>query len=207
MYSIREQNKIQKRKCILDAAVQLFTRNGYEQTSIEELARQAGIGKGTIYSYFQTKKDILRAFCEDELEYIRGELTAKTSANASLKEQLLVIYLAEFSYVSRNKEFGRLLLQEKIFPQEHHGMKDFNIQNQYFELLYPIYEQAQKRGELRDDMELLHISGHFYALYLLVLSCWFNGMIPTEEIEQSLSTLIDQTITGLQVLSPAPEKV
>jgi AcrR family transcriptional regulator len=201
MTSIREQNKITKRKSIIEAAIRLFSDKGYEQTSIEELAREAGVGKGTVYSYFETKKDIVRAFCEVQLEYTRNELTAGTNPETTLKEQLLVIFMAEFRHVTANKEFGRLFLQEKVFPREHHSAEDQEMQNRYFELLYPIYQKAQERGELDRELDLLHISGHFYALYLLILSCWYTGMIATEEISVSMETLISQTICGLR-----PEK-
>jgi len=204
MYSTRERKKITKRKCILEAAMRLFSKKGYEQTSIEELAREAGIGKGTVYSYFQTKKDIVRAFCEDEFEFTREELAANTKPDTPLKEQLLIIFMAEFKHVTRNRDFGRLYLQEKVFPKEHHSPEDLEMQNRYFELLYPIYQKAQERGELRDDLELLHISGHFYSLYLLVLSCWYNGMIPTEDIAPSMETLISQTINGLKPQADSP---
>jgi AcrR family transcriptional regulator len=198
MTSLREQNKINKRKGILDAAIKLFSKNGYEQTSIEELAREAGIGKGTIYSYFETKRDIVRAFCEDQLEHTRNELAANTNPDSDLQEQLLVFFMAEFQHQTENKESGRLFLQEKVFPREPYDAEDLEMQNNYFELLYPIYEKAQERGELDRNLELLHISGHFYALYLLIVSCWYNGMIPTEDIELSMKTLITQTINGLK---------
>ena len=201
MPTTREKNKITKRKSILEAAFRLFSRKGYSQTSIEELAREAGIGKGTVYSYFQTKRDIVRAFCEDELEFTREELTANTSPDTPLKDQLMIFFMAEFKHVSRNREFGRLYLQETVFPQEHHSDKDLEMQNRYFELLFPIYRRAQEQGELRRNLELLHIAGHFYALYLLVVSCWFNGMIPTEQAREAMSTMLDQTIEGLR-----PEK-
>ncbi len=198
MMTTREKNKITKRKCILEAAIRLFTKKGYSQTSIEELAREAGVGKGTVYSYFQTKKDIVRAFCEDELEFIREELAGNTNPDTPLKDQLMILFMAEFKHLSRNREFGRLYLQETVFPGEHHSDKDFEMQNRYFELLFPIYRRAQEQGELRQDLELLHIAGHFYALYLLLVSCWFNGMIPTEETREAMSTMLDQTIEGLK---------
>ena len=98
MYSIREKKKITTRKCILDAAMRLFSKKGYEQTSIEELAREAGIGKGTVYSYFQTKKDIVRAFCEDELEFTRQELAKNTNPDAQARR---------FRYLERRGRAGR----------------------------------------------------------------------------------------------------
>jgi hypothetical protein len=64
-------------------------------------------------------------------------------------------------------------------------------------MLYPIYQRAQELGELRQDLELLHISGHVYAIYLLLLSCWYTGMVPTENIPEAMKTMITQTLEGL----------
>ena len=65
-------------------------------------------------------------------------------------------------------------------------------------MLYPIYRRAQERGELRTDLELLHISGHIYAIYLLMLTCWYTGMIATEDIGDAMRTMMIQTIEGLK---------
>ncbi|HEY0135443.1 MAG TPA: helix-turn-helix domain-containing protein, partial [Nannocystis sp.] len=46
---------------ILDAAAQQFVRHGYRKASIDEIAKQAGIGKGTLYLHFATKTDVLVA--------------------------------------------------------------------------------------------------------------------------------------------------
>lgn len=197
MSSIREQNKIKTRQCILESAVKLFSQKGFEQTSIEELAREAGIGKGTIYSYFETKRDIVKAFCDDQLDFARSELAAKSNPDTPLIEQLMIIFMADFNYVTEHKEFGRVYLHEKIFPKEPLTEEDFQVQNDYFDMLYPIYQRAQELGELRQDLELLHISGHVYAIYLLLLSCWYTGMVPTENIPEAMETMITQTLEGL----------
>ena len=110
----------------------------------------------------------------------------------------MVIFMADFKYVSENKQFSRVFLQEKVFPKESFSEEDFEMQNDYFEMLYPIYQRAQERGELRKEIELLHISGHFYALYLLLVSCWYTGMIPTENIPEAMETMITQTLEGLK---------
>jgi AcrR family transcriptional regulator len=123
MQGIREQKKRKTRNAIMEAAVHLFSENGFERTSIQQLAQAAGIGKGTIYSYFQTKTEIFHAFCEDELDFIRSELLTKTDPESPLIEQLMVLYMGEFSLISRNKEFGRLMMQQMVFPVETEHVK------------------------------------------------------------------------------------
>lgn len=198
MASIRETKKRRTRAAIMQAAVKLFGDKGFEKTSIEELAREAGIGKGTVYSYFQTKSDILHAFCEDELVCLHQELTANADKEIPLLKQMVNIYMSEFRMITENREFGRLFMQQTAFPRDVDLQKHLENEDNYFRVLFPLLEKAQERGELRRDLELLHITGHFYGLYLLLVSAWFTGRVPTEEAETALETLFRQALEGLQ---------
>jgi len=80
MSGIRAQKKRKTRQAIVSAAMKLFAERGYEQTSMDELAREAGVGKGTIYGYFATKSEIFLAFLEEEVEHAFAELDAKLDA-------------------------------------------------------------------------------------------------------------------------------
>ncbi len=195
---LREQKKQQTRQAIMQAAVKLFSEKGFEKTSIEELAREAGIGKGTIYSYFQTKTDILHAFCEDELDCLHQELTGNADKEIPILQQMVAIYMSEFKLITENREFGRLFMQQTAFPRDVDLERHLANEDNYFKLLFPLLEKAQERGELRSDLELLYITGHFYGLYLLLVSAWFTGRIQTEEAEFALETLFRQAMEGLQ---------
>lgn len=196
--SVREAKKQKTKQAILEAAIPLFNENGYESTSIEQIAKLAGVGKGTVYSYFQTKKDIITGFCEYELEQIHKELVRRSNQDAPVLEQMLTIYMTEFRHVTQNREFGRLFMRETVFPNDYDIQANMEIEDKYFQLLFPILEKGQQRGELRKDAELLHITAHFYSLYLLIMSAWYTGRIPTEEVEQAMELLFKQVLEGLQ---------
>lgn len=198
MTGIRETKKKETRQAIMQAAVVLFSKKGFEKTSIEELARAAGIGKGTIYGYFQTKRDILYAFCEDELERLHEELTTNADREIPILQQMVRIYMCEFRHITENREFARIYMQQTAFPADVDQEKQLANENDYFELLFPLLEKAQERGELRRDVDLLYITGHFYGLYLLLVSAWFSGRVPTEEAETALETLFRQALDGLR---------
>jgi len=202
MAGIRETKKKETRQAIMQAAVTLFSEKGFEKTSIEELAKAAGIGKGTIYGYFQTKSDILHAFCEDELESLHEELTTNADREIPILQQMVSIYMSEFRQITQNREFARLFMQQTAFPRDIDLEKHLANEDNYFKLLFPLLEKAQERGELRRDVDLLYITGHFYGLYLLLVSAWFSGRVQTEEAEAALETLFRQAIEGLQ---PRPE--
>ena len=198
MGSVREQRKKRTRLAILDAAVKLFSENGFTETSIEQIARVAGVGKGTVYSYFPTKKMILRGFCEDELDHIHREIIERSDPDAPLLDQMLAIYMTEFRHVTSNREFGRLFLRESLFPADEDITLNKELDNRYFALIFPLFERAQARGELRLELEPLHIVAHFYSLYIIVIHAWFTGMIVDDDIESSMRHLFLQALEGLQ---------
>jgi len=198
MGAIREQKKKITKKAILNAAIQLFGEKGFENTSIEQIAKTAGVGKGTVYSYFTTKRDILYAFCEGELEYIHEQMASKTNQNAPILEQMLTIFMAEFQYITKNPEFGRLFIREMAFPNPTFLDDHQDNDKKYFEMIFPIIIRAQERGEIRSELEPLHVCGHFFALFLLLLHANYTKMIPFEEAEKTLRTLFSQVIDGLQ---------
>ena len=51
--------KIQKRKKIIDKEWELFIKNGYEETKVEDITRELGVSKGSFYTYFETKDELL----------------------------------------------------------------------------------------------------------------------------------------------------
>ena len=196
--SVREEKKQRNKQAIVEAAISLFSEQGYENTSIEQIARAAGVGKGTVYSYFQTKKDLLKGFCEYELEKIHLELVKRSNQDASILEQMLTIYMTEFHHVTQNREFGRLYMRESIFPKDADVQDDMETDEKYFQMLFPILQKGQERGELRKDVELLYITAHFYSLYIMIISAWYTGRIATDEVEATMQVLFRQVLEGLQ---------
>lgn len=203
MAGLREKKKKQTRSAILKAAQHLFSKKGYDNTSIDELAKQAGIGKGTIYSYFQAKSEIFLAFCEEQFQFVYQELIDKSDPDAPLIKQLMTIFMGEFQFVSRDKEFGRILMRETIFPKDLTDDRSREIDNKYIDLLVPILKKAQLRRELRTDLELILVTGHLYALYIMTISAWYMGRLLSEEdVAQAMEMLFEQALLGLAPTTP-----
>lgn len=198
MSGLRETKKKKTRQAIMDAAIKLFSEKGFKNTSVDELAKTAGVGKSTIYGYFHTKSEIFLAFCEDQIDFVFTELAKKRDLDAPLKEQLLTLFMGQFRYVTKNYDFGRILAREMVFPKELTMEKSNDLSERYLNALGEILTRAISRKELRDDLELLYISGHFYALYIIVLSAWYERRFQSErEIEQALRKLLSQAMEGL----------
>lgn len=87
----RDEIVVRRKRQILDAALQLFIKKGYENTSIQDIADAADISKGLVYKYFESKIEILLAFqnliddCNDE---IRNMPTPTESLRLSIQRSL-----------------------------------------------------------------------------------------------------------------------
>jgi AcrR family transcriptional regulator len=195
--SRREVKKQNNKRAILDSAISLFNENGYEKTSIAQIARKAGVGKGTVYSYFHNKKSIIKGFCEYELEKIHHQLIAQSNRDSSILEQMLIIYMTEFQHVTQNREFGRLYMREALFPDDNDLNSATDLDDKYFDVLFPILEKGQERGELRQDLQPLHITAQFYSLFIIIISAWYSGRLPSEEVEKTMEKLFKQALDGL----------
>jgi AcrR family transcriptional regulator len=62
------------RQMLIDVARQLFAKNGIENTTMNDIARESGKGRRTLYTYFKSKDDIYFAVIETELERLSDRL-------------------------------------------------------------------------------------------------------------------------------------
>lgn len=78
----------ERRAHLLDAASRVFTRSGYEHSSMDEIAAEAGIGKPTIYRYFDGKAALFSAVFEEALESLEETLTEVQEREQTVERRL-----------------------------------------------------------------------------------------------------------------------
>jgi AcrR family transcriptional regulator len=115
----RRERKLHRQEEILAAAFEVFAAHGYEATRIDDVARQAGIAKGTIYLYFPDKERLFGAVVRS---LIQKRFDAVAESFQGTAEQLLRELLSRmYSQVVRNEKVRsivRLLIAESgRFPQ------------------------------------------------------------------------------------------
>jgi len=77
-----------KRQIILDIATRIFAHYGYGKTSLDDIATEAGVAKGTIYYYFPSKEDLFMAVVEIQAEAFVSELHDTIRATKSFEAKL-----------------------------------------------------------------------------------------------------------------------
>jgi AcrR family transcriptional regulator len=101
---------------ILTAALALFRRKGFEQTTMREIAEEAGVSLGNAYYYFESKEALVMAFYERAHIELPSHVTAAVAPATGLEEQLSAIINAKFAYFSPNRAFLGALFHHAADP-------------------------------------------------------------------------------------------
>ncbi len=104
------------RKVILGSALKLFSIRGYHGTSINDIAREAGISKGLAYNYFESKQKLVEALFEQMLD-IGQDFEKILDSSLDPYEILEVLIEFSFQYIEKNEEYWRLYISFVIQPE------------------------------------------------------------------------------------------
>ena len=102
--------KEKTRQGLLDAARGLFERRGYEATSTDEIARKAGVSKGTVYFHFRRKQDLFFAVVQRDIERMRSRVDHLLSTSVDPVEALLSLTRDSLSQARSFVELGHVVM-------------------------------------------------------------------------------------------------
>jgi len=94
----------EKAEIILDAAEQIFKRYGYSKTTMDDIAREAMIGKGTIYYYFNTKEDIFLAIMSKVIAEISKTLKERIDKSETFEGKIKVLFAEPYQHFLRHHD-------------------------------------------------------------------------------------------------------
>jgi len=147
-----------RRVAILDAALKLFSQYGYRRTSIDDIAREAEIAKGTVYLSFRSKEEIFRALCESLIERTESAVTLARAAGGPIDERLVAVLEAKFGFlfetVYRSAHAAELMdsknrLSADLFAQS--GRRYMKVLREMIEDAIGTVELAPSRMALEAD--------------------------------------------------------
>ena len=121
-----EQLKDKRRQQIMDAALELFAKEGYHATSISDIASKAGIAKGLLYNYFSSKEELLEKIYYSGLDEILGIFDP--NKDGVLTNEEMKFFIDElFHMAKRRPDFWKLYFSLTLQPSVQSQFKGHNI--------------------------------------------------------------------------------
>lgn len=126
----------------------VIARKGIEETTIQDIADQAGIAKGTVYLYFRDRDELLAKTANRAFEKLVADLEPTFSAPGSFADRLLAVVLRQLQFFDDNRALFRATL---ALSQREAGLSKpkLGAYGQYAARLEKMFAEAAESGEMR----------------------------------------------------------
>ncbi|WEG15201.1 TetR/AcrR family transcriptional regulator [Alkalihalophilus pseudofirmus] len=192
---LSEKRLSKKKKQILASAIEIINRKGYNGATMEEIAAELLMTKGSLYYYFKNKSDLMYqchnfvlSQATDELRNILNQ--AGSTEERSIKEFLQLMIAAHIKYAIKEKETFNLIMEPKQFFNKEQLVLVLQLRREYEGLFEEIISRGMKSGEFSVEEPA------FIRMFILGSMNWVqqwykpNGRLTIDELTALYSQYI-----------------
>jgi AcrR family transcriptional regulator len=190
----RQRRSSQTRESLFRAALDLFAKHGFADTTVEDITNAADVGKGTFFNYFPSKDHILLAFAEMQLSKLESIIDNLRNTNEPVPQFLRTLAVRMTEEPGRNPSLMRALLLANLSSTPVRDGMRIN-QTRGHRLLTEFMEIGQQRGELRKDLPAADIAHVFRQTVFGTLLIW--SLYGDDSLSARIRTAFDVLWQGL----------
>lgn len=198
----RERKKLEARRHILAAALELFREKGYDAATVEEIAERADVAKGTFFNHFPRKDALLEALAEDVVGELFEDLGPVEAWEGSARDQVLRLYLRIGELVARDPELSKVMIIENLRNFWLRTEADC-MEKEFQELLHRVLLRGQAAGELAPEADVAMGARLVEAAYVTTMVEWLRDAAPEAQYREQLTAKFDIVFRGLGMPGPA----
>jgi len=191
---------------ILDAATAIFSDQGYEFASMAEIAARAGIVEGTIYKYFDNKRDLLLHVMARWYEAMLANYSEHLSGVKGTRERLRYVIWRHLAFIAANPALCRVFFREIRTGDDYHGSPLNELNRRYTRFIIDVLQEGIDAGEFRPDLPLPLVRDIVYGTIEHHVWCFLSGKgeIAPDAIANSLCDLVFHGIANAVPVATPP---
>jgi AcrR family transcriptional regulator len=166
--SRKERERMTRESEILSAAEKLFTGKGFENTTMEEIAKESEFTKRTVYQYFGSKENLFYAVILSGIKQMFSYIEAEVEAGKDGFDKLTGTRRAFYRFVKDYPDIYRFMSYAQYIKSDPASIPNFRELSQYNTRLFTLFQQLAEEGvadgSIRADLD---IPLGIYALYFL----------------------------------------
>lgn|GEM_PF-782929 len=190
-----------KRECILVAAGRAFSRFGFKKTSVDEIARDAGVAKGTIYMAADTKEDLFYQVVHREVRAWIAEGARLIDPRIPAEQLLVQVATAGYAYLQQRPLVRDLLLQQHHLMLPEWAGRLEELRQLGHSTTVEILEIGVRQKRFRADLDLHEVARILQDLALT--THLFHSTATAEALQRRMVVAIDLLLNGLRVQTEA----
>ena len=186
-----------KRRLILDAAVQVFARQGFHACRVADIADEAGVAYGLVYHYFASKDEVLDTLFLERWNVMLELIREVDAEPMHVREKLAAIASFIVDSYRHDPDLMKVIIVEVTRAANSFGQTHLEQIRTAYDLIEGIVMRAQQEGVFRQEIEARFAAMAFYGLIEQVLTGWiFDLRPPGEEHFERAKWLVVETICG-----------
>ncbi|WP_026486669.1 TetR/AcrR family transcriptional regulator [Caldanaerobius polysaccharolyticus] len=179
---------------IFDSAIRVFSIRGYAGATMDEIASNAGVAKGTLYYHFKSKEDIFKFIIVEGLKAIIEKLNKETEGEVNPIDKIKMLCKVQMELVHNYKDLFKVIMSQ-LWGQEYRQLELRKLIKEYIENLEKYLVEGMTNGVIRKgDANFMA-----YSLFGSICSAVVFEMIGNESnLEEFTKSHIDFILSGLQ---------
>jgi len=161
-----------KRQVIIDAAVEVFSRNGFQSSTIAQIARRANVAEGTIYQYFKNKEDLFFSIPIDKTKEFYNELDLHLEGIHGAENKIRKFVWYYLYHLQENPEYARALMLEMRVNRNFAKTKTFAPYRPLTHKILQILQEGQDEGFIRKDVDIYMIRHLILGMLEHIVTRW-----------------------------------
>jgi TetR/AcrR family transcriptional regulator, fatty acid metabolism regulator protein len=194
-----------KRRLILDAAVRVFARQGFNGCRVSDIADEAGVAYGLVYHYFRSKDEVLDTLFLERWNVLLDAIRETDRQDISPREKLYAIASFIVDSYRHDPELMKVIIVEVTRAANSFGQTHLGKIREAYELIANIVAKAQEEGAFKDTITPEFAAMAFYGAIEQVLTGWIFELLPQSdgEYEQAKEFVVETICAGLDRAAPA----
>jgi len=176
---------------ILDTAIEIFLKNGYEETTISQITKSVGIAKGTFYNFYDSKRAILMIWAAHVFQAL--DFRAAFRSDHTFRQNMEVLIDLLVNYIRDDERLFVSFLKELAIEQ---GISDKDKQFDFAGIISLIADRSsdhEKIEQLDKDLKITVLND---SLFLGIIR-WFNAGKSTDGLNQHLLDIVYICLHGI----------
>jgi AcrR family transcriptional regulator len=204
MASRNPQLAAEKRRLILDAAVRVFARRGFNQCRVSDIADEAGVAYGLVYHYFRSKDEVLDTLFLERWNVMLDVIRDLDAREIPAREKLHGLASFIIDSYRHDPDLMKVIIVEVTRAANSFGQTHLAEIREAYRLIAQIAEKAQATGEFKATVTPEFAAMAFYGAIEQVLTGWIFDVLPAgdAEEEQAKGFIVETICSGLEA-SPA----
>ena len=194
---LRERKKARLRQQIIDTAIRLFRKQGYEKTRIDDIVKILEISQPTFFRYFPSKDAVLRDVGKRGFECIAERLKSELSTKADTAERLHRLYHAMALEAEADRPLWKAVVlsgaMDPVRSPEVRGVEGVAISR-----LREILAQGQERDEITSAFPVVHLAEFMEALYHTVVRQWTVDLTGPHKLTERVDSAVEFFLRGVK---------